>query len=347
MQNEKIFAKVVPPNQSFTENYAGIFHFRFWLYGKWVDVVVDDRLPFWPDGRLLFCSNKQEPNEFWGSLLEKAYAKLYGSYESLDAGQTYDALVDMSGGLQEQFSLQELTPAQKNDFWTFLLKGFEKNSITGCSIVPDKNVREARKANGLVRGHAYTITNILDLNSNGYDEKLIRIRNPWGNDVEWKGAWSDNSEEWNSLDESVREELGLVKKSDGEFWMCLTDFMQEWSHVQICHFTADSFSDELLERDNDADIYWKETHFHSSWVIGSTAGGCGKTNAAKFWTNPQFLLHLTDCDSDDNDNKATVIVSLMQKDSRLKRLQTGEDSCEEYIQFKLFKVRLIIKIILN
>lgn len=36
---------------------------------EWVDVVVDDRLPFWPDGRLVFCSNKQEPNEFWCSLL--------------------------------------------------------------------------------------------------------------------------------------------------------------------------------------------------------------------------------------------------------------------------------------
>lgn len=37
---------------------------------------------------------------------------------------------------------------------------------------------------------------------------------------------------------------------------------------------------------------------------------------------------------------ATVIVALMQKDSRLKRIQQKTESAEEFIQFKLFKVNL-------
>ena len=65
--------------------------------------------------------------------------------------------------------------------------------------------------------------------------------------------------------------------------------------------------------------------------------------SAKFWTNPQFLVTLTDVDHDDEENLATVIIALMQKDSRLKRLKARTESAEEFIQFRLFKVRVPFK----
>lgn len=47
---------------------------------------------------------------------------------------------------------------------------------------------------------------------------LVRVRNPWGNEAEWEGAWSDSSREWQLISESDRQDMGLTFDDDGEFW---------------------------------------------------------------------------------------------------------------------------------
>ncbi len=147
--------------------------------------------------------------------------RIYGSYENLDAGQTYDALIDMSGGIQEQFDLTEMRYSGKEELWNTFKLSFEQDSILSCSINPDKYVREARLSNGLVKGHAYTITKIHQLDMRSKTVRLVRIRNPWGNHVEWNGAWSDNSSEWSYLKENELNSIQLKKEADGEFWYTL------------------------------------------------------------------------------------------------------------------------------
>jgi hypothetical protein len=57
-----------------------------------------------------------------------------------------------------------------------------------------------------------------------------------------------------------------------------------------------------------------------------------------YWTNPQFLITLKDNDPDDQENMATIIIALMQKYTREKRTQKRGESCEEFIQFRLYRI---------
>ncbi len=127
---------------------------RFWQYGKFVNVTIDDRLPTY-NGELVFIKSSSK-NEFWAALVEKAYAKLHGSYEHLEVGYFSEALVDFTGGCPEFISLtKDQTPRH---LFSTLLNSNRLESHLGCSIFGGTSSAEE---NGLVTNHAYTITNVL------------------------------------------------------------------------------------------------------------------------------------------------------------------------------------------
>lgn len=302
--NQKALARVVPQDQGFGSGYAGIFHFQFWQHSEWLDVVIDDRLPTFRD-RLVFL-HSADHNEFWSALLEKAYAKLNGSYEALKGGSAIEAMEDFTGGVAENFQIREAP----EDFYEILEKALRRGSLLGCSIdTLNASESEARTPLGLIKGHAYTVTGLDQVNFHGQRIKLIRVRNPWGQ-VEWNGPWSDSSPEWRSVNLEEQKRLGHTALDDGEFWMAFEDFKTHFDKVEICNLTPDALEDNTLHK-------WEVTIHQGSWVRGSTAGGC-RNFLDTFWTNPQIKLSLTE--RDEGQEGCTFLAALMQKDRRrLKR----------------------------
>uniref|UniRef100_A0A8C5B5J2 Calpain-2 catalytic subunit n=1 Tax=Gadus morhua TaxID=8049 RepID=A0A8C5B5J2_GADMO len=322
--NKQVLSHVVPPNQSFEHNYAGIFHFQFWQFGKWVDVVVDDRLPT-KDGELLFV-HSADSSEFWSALLEKAYAKLNGCYEALSGGSTIEGFEDFTGGIAEKHDLLKAGPP----LFKIIRKALDRGSLLGCSInITSAADSEAVTSRKLVKGHAYSVTGAEQVAYRGDQVQLIRVRNPWG-EVEWTGRWSDNSMEWRYVGDADRDRL---KKSseDGEFWMSFSDFLCQYSMLEICNLTPDALTDTGVKK-------WALSEFEEGWRRGSTAGGCRNFTG----TNPQFVIKLEEVDDDPGEGEkgCTVIVGLMQKYKRRMR-KMGDDL--EFMGFAIYEVRHVTK----
>ncbi|XP_061036419.1 calpain-3 isoform X7 [Eubalaena glacialis] len=305
--NKRLLFRVIPHEQSFTENYAGIFHFQFWRYGDWVDVVIDDCLPTY-NNELVFTKSNHH-NEFWSALLEKAYAKLHGSYEALKGGNTTEAMEDFTGGVTEFFEIKDAP----RDMYKIMKKAIERGSLMGCSIDTIVPVQyETRMACGLVKGHAYSVTGLEEALYKGEKVKLVRLRNPWGQ-VEWNGPWSDSWKDWSFVGKNEKARLQHQVTEDGEFWMSYDDFIYHFTKLEICNLTADALESDKLQT-------WTVSVNEGRWVRGCSAGGC-RNFPDTFWTNPQYRLKLLEEDDDPDDSEVicSFLVALMQKNRRKDR----------------------------
>uniref|UniRef100_A0A8C4RPF4 Calpain-5-like n=1 Tax=Erpetoichthys calabaricus TaxID=27687 RepID=A0A8C4RPF4_ERPCA len=337
-----VWKKVIPNyreqdwNPKHPEKYAGIFHFRFWRFGFWIDVVIDDRLPTSKGGGLLFCRSNNE-NEFWCALLEKAYAKLNGCYEALEGGNTAEALVDFTGGISEPVCLDQGKISEGQDerkhLYKNLMKAYSRGALISCSIRPAQGeALESQMGCGLVKGHAYGVTEVRKLRlgtgllsffrtSRLY---MIRMRNPWGT-TEWSGPWSDGSQEWNQVSKHEREKLGVTVSDDGEFWMNFDDFCSYFTDLVICR----RINTSLLSFHKT----WLEACLFGEWVPGqglnNRSGGC-INHRDTFLQNPQFMFEVV--------HKEDILFCLQQEDRRAMRKEgIGENLA---IGFEVFQVEV-------
>ncbi|KAG5666810.1 hypothetical protein PVAND_014820 [Polypedilum vanderplanki] len=264
-------------NGDFDESYAGIFHFRFWHNAHWIDIVIDDRLPT-QNEKLMFVRSTEE-NEFWSALLEKAYAKLYGGYDYIIGGFCNDALSNFTGGVTETYDLCNPDPK----LFIMMKKSFERNTLMDVALLDPSKERL-----GLYSPHAYSITKVVTIKT--LDDKevdLIRIRNPWGNHVEWRGAWSDKSKNWENVSDEEKARIKFKVNTDGEFYMSFQDFLKSFDEIEICNLTPD-----LLDCTPRSDREWKMKSF-----IGTL-------------NNDSHYFELFD--PDDDDDLCTVVISICQ-----------------------------------
>nr|XP_009403924.1 PREDICTED: calpain-type cysteine protease ADL1 isoform X1 [Musa acuminata subsp. malaccensis] len=298
-------------------NEEGIYTVRFCIQGEWVPVVVDDWIPCESPGKPAFATSRKR-NELWVSVLEKAYAKLHGSYEALEGGLVQDALVDLTGGAGEEIDMrtaQAQIDLASGRLWSQLLHFKREGFLLGAGSPSGSDVHVS--SSGIVQGHAYSILQVREVDGH----KLIQIRNPWANEVEWNGPWSDTSPEWS---DRMKHKLKHVPQSkDGIFWMSWQDFQIHFRSIYVCR------------------IYPPEMRYsvHGQWR-GYSAGGC--QDYESWHQNPQFRLRATGPEASFPIHVFITLtqgVSFSRKSNAFRNFQSSHDSSLFYIGMRILKTR--------
>lgn len=201
-------------NESRKLNIRGKYDMRICSSGCWDAVTVDDFFPCYPGGGPVY--GRTHDNELWVLLLEKAYAKLLGSYSAMRSGWSYEAMIDLTGAPYTSIRFDDEDVQKKiidGSLWGFIkmsdamgnmLTATTQGEYTGTvgdigtigsggggwggeGMIMDEST-------GLSPGCTYAI---LRARETVYGDKLLEIRNPWSRKgVEWVGDWSDKSPLW-------------------------------------------------------------------------------------------------------------------------------------------------------
>ncbi|KAJ9472186.1 Calpain-type cysteine protease ADL1 [Diplonema papillatum] len=234
------------------ERALGIYRVRICKEGWWQDVVVDEYLPC--AGMVPTYARHADPNNIWVSILQKAYAKLHGSYEGMLYGETCDALCDLTG-----FPLTKLNQAGEltSAMWTDLMKlkklenGVLYLSTQGVELAAmgqSQEIATEYATVGLAAGYSFPVLQMKEFMIGNETVELVQLRNHWGDISDWKGEWSQKSPLWHKYPAVARECKYNPTETD-KFWMLFSDCLSWFASCGFVHC--------LPERTSFRDIRYK------------------------------------------------------------------------------------------
>lgn len=127
--------------------------------GEARQVVMDD---FFPCKYGAPCFSRANGNELWVLILEKAWAKLHGSYERIEAGFANYVMRDLTGAPSMDVSLEE---KDEQEIWNLLIEGELKDYIMAASAGSSEASAQMLESVGLVAQHSYGLLRAAEVNT--------------------------------------------------------------------------------------------------------------------------------------------------------------------------------------
>ena len=219
-----------------------IYGIYFFINGRWKRVLVDDYFPCImnkknPFGELYFSCSFQ--NELWVSLIEKAWAKINGSYANIDyGGYSYEAFDILTEACSEHI---EIGVKGKEKIWEILMNSMKRNYLMTVASKSFGFFSALRymMVMGIEERHAYTVIKVKVIEPNkGEKVRLVQLRNPYG-EKEYTGDWGKCSTKWTPELKKKYNYHEEIEKYDGMFYMSFDDFCNCFEILDICKIEKD------------------------------------------------------------------------------------------------------------
>ncbi|KAF6203484.1 hypothetical protein GE061_001815 [Apolygus lucorum] len=250
-----------------------------------------------------FVLYKSKQYDFWPSLLEKAYAKVLGTYEELSYVLSNDAVEEFTGGLCEMYSL---TTAP--DLIYYILRDAIKSKAILMAYRNDK-----------VRQHSskYPWVHVFIRAMQKIEKPPPKAKlNVWSFFIRVKATIpllfetkeEDNMYHKSVADRSLMDYYGLPT-IEGEDWVVFGSFIKLFSYLGVIDLPSSTVSPVSGVGGVGQEI--KE--YHGKWIPEINAGGT--IEDPTFSTNPKHYFTLEDPDDGFNSTQ-TVVIGLMQKNRK-------------------------------
>jgi len=197
-----------------TINQQGVYSLSLFVSGASIEILVDDYFPCIGDFGPLYA--RPNENEIWFMLIEKAFAKLYGTYKELEILSITECLEIMTG---MPVSQSRIGSYGEDKLWRKLMDYDKKNYMISVRESSERRERTNR---------IFSVVHLYEVDGC----KLIKLRNHYGV-YDWKGDFSANSPVWSRC---LREQVGYNLSDKTCFFMTIKDFTREFEVLNVCNY---------------------------------------------------------------------------------------------------------------
>ena len=181
----------------------------------------------------------EDSREIWVLILEKAWAKVFGSYQRIEAGTAGEAFRPLTGCPSHAFIHDDCK--DKDLLWRKIVAADKMQYPMATAVASMMEEEEELTSQdmtrvGLVDAHAYSLIGCKEITTEGGKKvRLMQVRNPWGK-REWQGDWSDRSPLWT---DHCKRQVDFKNAEDGCFWISYEDYIKFFYITTICYDRED------------------------------------------------------------------------------------------------------------